>query len=138
MITAWEGSMDGPVKPLRFINEPVDIIFDREPLLEKTPEPPDGFIWRGENFRIAALLAEWQDYRRRGRMARNMRPTHAAPAERRGSWGVGIFYFRVLTADERIFDLYYDRAPQDSDRRKGAWYLYQELKSVPPFDSSVD
>jgi hypothetical protein len=132
MIAGWESSMDDLLKPLRFINEPIEVLFDRQPLLEKTPEPPTGFIWRGETYRIVALLAEWQDYRRRGRMARNMRPTHAAPAERRGSWGVGVFYFRVLSGDQRIFDLYYDRAPQDSDRRKGGWFLFQELSAVPP------
>ena len=123
------------MEPLRFISEPVEIIFDHEPLLEKKPECPAGFIWHGETFRVVELLAAWQDYQRRGRMARNMRPTHSTTAERRGSWGVGIFYFRMRTADGRIFDLYYDRAPQDSDRRKGSWYLYQELADAPLLDS---
>lgn len=114
-------------KPLRFIAEPIEVLFDQPPLIEKKPGCPDGFIWRGENFRIVELLAEWFDYQRRGRMARNMQPQHAAVAEKRGSWGVGQFSFRVRTAERRIFEIYFDRAPKDSDTRKGAWFIYREL-----------
>ncbi len=60
-------------------------------------------------------------------MAKNMRPEHARTAERRGSWGVGRDYYRVRTETGRLFDLYYDRAPKDARRRKGAWYLFREL-----------
>jgi hypothetical protein len=115
------------LKPLRFISEPVEVIFDDAPLLEKKPGCPDGFIWRGEQFRVVELLSEWHDYHRRGRMARNMRPEHAAVAETRGSWGVGQDYYRVRTGGNRIFDLYYDRSPKDADRRKGAWFLDREM-----------
>jgi len=65
-------------------------------------------------------------------MSRNMRPEHAATAERRGSWGVGQDYYRVRTEDGRIFDLYYDRAPKDAGRRKGAWFLEKELAEEQP------
>lgn len=60
-------------------------------------------------------------------MARNMRQEHAGRAARRGSWGVGKFFFRIRTQEDRIFDLYYDRAPQNVDQRKGSWHLFQEL-----------
>jgi hypothetical protein len=60
-------------------------------------------------------------------MARNMQPQHAAAATRRGSWGVGQDYYRVRTSEGRIFDLYYDRAPQDALRRKGGWFLDREM-----------
>jgi hypothetical protein len=116
------------LKPLRFITEAVTVHFDQPPLLEKKPGAPDAFIWRGENFQVAEVLSEWVDNTRRGRMARNMQPQHASVASRRGSWGVGLYYFRVRTTNERFFDLYYDRAPKDADRRKGEWYLYQELE----------
>lgn len=119
--------MDWDLRPLRFIGEPVEVYFDRPPAIEKNPGCPGGFIWRGNNNRIVEVLAEWRDYRRRGRMARNMRPTHAAEAEQHGSWGVGQFYFRVITDQGRVFDLYYDRAPKDADHRKGGWFLFQEL-----------
>jgi hypothetical protein len=111
----------------RFIGEEIEVGFDTSPLLEKKPGCPDRFTWGEHAFEITEMLREWHDYRRRGRMARNMAPTHAAIAEQRGSWGVGRAYFRVVTTGGRIFELYYDRAPKDADRRKGAWFLYREL-----------
>ncbi len=59
--------------PVRFISEAVEVHFDRPPLLEKKPGCPDAFTWRGSTYRIVALLSEWHDYQRRGRMSRNMR-----------------------------------------------------------------
>jgi hypothetical protein len=115
------------LKPLHFIGEPVEVHFARPPDLEKMPGPPDGFTWRGSRHIILEIISEWHDYRRRGRMARNMRPTHTSTAERRGSWGVGQDYYRVRTQDGRFFDLYYDRAPKDVDQRKGGWFLDKEL-----------
>jgi len=112
--------------PSRFIDEPVDVFFDRPPLLEKKPECPSAFAWRGQTWRIVTLLSEWQDFRRRGRMARNMRPEHAATAQVRGSWGVGRYFFRIQVEGGRIFDLYYDRAPVDAGDRKGHWFLHCE------------
>ena len=114
--------------PLRFIEEPVQVLFDQPPALEKKPPCPNGFTWRGVAYRILEILAEWHDYDRRGRSARNMQPAHAAAASRKGSWGVGQFYFRVRIEDGRVFDLYYDRAPKDVDTRKGGWFLYREMK----------
>ncbi|MGH2537953.1 MAG: DUF6504 family protein [Candidatus Promineifilaceae bacterium] len=111
----------------RFIGEPIEVEFDRPPALEKKPGCPDRFVWREERFEVEALLDEWHDYRRRGRMAQNMRPAHAAAAEQRGSWGVGRDFYRLRTAGGRVFELYYDRAPQGIDRRKGAWFLFREL-----------
>lgn len=114
--------------PLSFISEPVEVIFYEEPVFEKKPGVPDAFVWNGKSFEIQELISEWHDYRRRGRMARNMRPEHAETASRRGSWGVGQDYFRVRTTSGRVFDLYYDRAPKNVDRRKGGWFLFQELQ----------
>jgi hypothetical protein len=63
-----------------------------------------------------------------------MRPTHAAAAERRGSWGVGRDYYRVRTDSGRVFDLYYDRAPGSVHDRKGAWFLLRELEPLEETD----
>lgn len=115
-------------KPFRFISEPIEAQFSKPPALEKMPGPPQGFVWRGENYTVIEVLMEWHDYHRRGRMKKNMRPEHASVAETRGSWGVGQDYYRVRTADGRAFDIYYDRAPKDADRRKGGWFLYRELR----------
>jgi hypothetical protein len=114
-------------KPIHFIEEPVEAIFDQPPSLEKIPGCPQSFIWRDSTYEIVELISEWHDYRRRGRMARNMRPEHTLTAEKRGSWGVGQDYFRVRIANGQVFDLYFDRAPVDIDHRKGGWFLYREL-----------
>jgi hypothetical protein len=123
-------------KSFRFIGEPIEVCFTQAPALEKKPGCPDGFVWRGEAYTSVEMLCEWHDYRRRGRMARNMQPEHARAAARRGSWGVGQDYYRVRTSEGRIFDLYYDRAPVDVDRRKGSWYLDKELEQVEGFSDS--
>ncbi|HJS28561.1 MAG TPA: DUF6504 family protein [Anaerolineales bacterium] len=115
------------LQPIRFIGEPIEPLFAHPPPLEKKPGCPDGFIWGGQTFSVAELLSEWYDFSRKGRMAQNMQPQHAARASRRGSWGVGQYYFRVRTSDGRIFDLYYDRAPKSVDERKGGWFLFREL-----------
>jgi hypothetical protein len=115
-----------PEPTMRFIDEPIEAQFDSPPLLEKSPPCPQGFIWQSQIFRIVELLAEWKDFRRRGRMGRNMIPPHLSRAERIGSWGVGRFFFRVRTEDGRIFEIYFDRAPADAGDRKGSWVLFGE------------
>lgn len=113
--------------PLHFYDDVIVVTFDTTPALEKSPDCPDGFEWNKQTYRITELLASWSDFTRRGRAARNMRPSHASVAAGRGSLGVGRFYFRVKVENGRIFDIYYDRAPKDVDRRKGQWFVYREL-----------
>ncbi len=119
-------------RPIHFIDEPIEVEFKIAPAREKTPPCPDGFAWQGQSYQVVEMLLEWSDFTRRGRFARNMRPTHAEAAASRGSWGVGRFHFRVRVSSGKVFDLYYDRAPQDADRRKGQWFLYRELEPVLP------
>ncbi len=114
--------------PIHFIGERIEVQFNVAPTFSKTPNCPDGFIWRDASYRVIELLSEWRDYGRRGSMASNMRPDHLATAEKRGSWGVGRIYFRVRTESDQIFDLYYDRAPGRGGDRKGAWWLFREME----------
>ncbi len=116
-------------KPLHFIGEQIEVQFDTPPVREKTPPCPDSFTWEGKAYRVTAKLAEWADFTRRGRMARNMQPQHAAVAAGRGSLGVGRFYFRVRTDTDQVFDLYYDRIILSADDRKGRWFLYREISA---------
>ena len=109
-----------------FIDEPIQVQYEKAPALEKSPTCPSGFIWHDTLYSIEKLLAEWKDFGRRGRAERNMRPEHATRASVIGSWGVGRFYFRVQVHTGQVFDIYYDRAPQDIDTRKGSWILYCE------------
>lgn len=115
-------------EPIRFINEPVRAVFDKPPLLEKKPGCPTSIYWREEEFSIIEIISEWHDYQRRGRMGKNIKPGHASTAKFRGSWGVGQDYYRIKTNQGRIFDIYFDRAPQDANHRKGNWFIYRELK----------
>ena len=115
--------------PLDFIDEPIEVFFDELPLLMKSPSCPNEFIWRGETYRVVEMLEMWQDFMRRGNMKRNMQPGHIEVALRRGSWGVGRFHFRVRVSSERIFEIYYDRAPKNAGDRKGHWFLFGERRA---------
>ena len=118
--------------PLNFIDEPIEVIFDRQPALSKSPTCPSAFIWRDETFRVVETLESWVNYDRRGNMARNMRPSHTVMAAKRGSWGVGRFHFRVRVTDGRVFEIYYDRAPESAGDRKGHWFLLGERRLENP------
>jgi Family of unknown function (DUF6504) len=115
------------LSPLHFLDQPIEPVFDTPPAREKTPDCPNGFIWEGKNYRVTEMLSAWSDFKRRGRMAQNMRPEHAAVAASRGSLNVGRFYFRVKVDSGQIFDIYYDRAMKNVDERKGQWFVYREL-----------
>ena len=130
--------------PLHFYDHPIEVLFDRPPAREKAPDCPNGFIWEDRTYRITEMLSSWTDFKRRGRMARNMQPAHAAVASTRGSLNVGRYYFRVRVlssssivqhprgtagqTQEQIFDIYYDRAMKNVDERKGQWFVYRELQ----------
>jgi len=115
--------------PIRFIDDEIEVFFERTPLLSKRPSAPSGFSWSGEQYLVVEVISEWVDTRRRGKMGRNMSEEHLRTAERRGSWGVGRFYFRVRTDQQRFFDLYYDRAPKGAADRAGHWFLWRELEA---------
>jgi hypothetical protein len=140
--------------PLHFYDDPIEVLFDSPPALEKSPPCPNGFVWNGRTFRVTESLSEWADFTRRGRAAKNMRPAHAVIAAGRGSLNVGRFYFRVralssssssssnsspssssssssssTAGQQQVFDLYYDRAMKNVDERKGQWFLYRELSA---------
>jgi hypothetical protein len=112
---------------IHFLDEPITVEFDQLPGKEKSPPCPNRFLWQGRMFIVIETLSEWTDFTRRGKMARNMRPAHAAAAAGRGSLNVGRFFFRVRVDSGQIFDLYYDRAMKDVDHRKGQWFLYREM-----------
>jgi hypothetical protein len=130
-------------QPIHFFDQPIEPIFDTPPAREKTPDCPNGFIWEEKTYRVVEMLSSWSDFTRRGKMARNMRPAHAAVASSRGSLNVGRFYFRVRVllssssiasplgtagqAESQIFDIYYDRAMKNIDDRKGQWFIYREM-----------
>jgi len=114
-----------------FIGEPIEVYWDKPPYLEKRPYCPDRFLWGDDLYEVEALLQEWRDFQRRGRMASNMRPEHLERARIKGSRGVGRFYFRVRVPGGDIYELYYDRAAKDADHSKGAWFLDRVQRATP-------
>ena len=124
--------MEVEFSPRAFIGDEITVEFDSPAVRKKLPGPPSAFSWQGTTYRVVELLARWSEYERKGRSARNMAPAHARVAQRRGSWGVGRFYFRVRTDGDKVFDLYYDRAPEGAGDRVGHWYLYRELEPASP------
>ncbi len=117
-------------RPLKFIGEKISVEFDVPPALTKRPGCPDRFGWKGETWRVESLISEWHDFSRKGRAAHNMRPEHAATAKLKGSFGVGRNYFRVRAGGGRVFDMYYDRAPKNTEDRAGSWFLVSELEDA--------
>ncbi|MFB0546129.1 MAG: DUF6504 family protein [Anaerolineae bacterium] len=113
-----------------FYSEEIKVHFAKEPLLEKQPGLPTSFTWRGREYRIVELLKEWHDYRKRGRTAAFYEKERGAywvrASQRRGSWGTGRDYYRVLTDTGEVFDIYYDRKPI-RQRRKGQWVLWRKV-----------
>jgi hypothetical protein len=114
--------------PIHFFDQPIEVVFDTPPELEKTPKCPNGFVWNNKTYQVLETFSEWSDFTRRGKMARNMRPAHAEVASTRGSLNVGRFYFRVKVDSNQVFDIYYDRAMKNIDDRKGQWFVYRELE----------
>jgi len=112
--------------PISFIDEEIEVIFDTQPTFQKIPVCPTALVWKGTLYPVQKVISERQDFRRRGKMERNMSPAHAQRAKSKGSWGVGRFYYIVAVEGKRIFEIYYDRAPKSSDDRKGAWFLLGE------------
>lgn len=114
--------------PIHFFDDPIEVLFDIAPMREKAPHCPNGFIWNGQTYHVIAALSEWTDFARRGKMAKNMRPAHAATASTRGSLNVGRYYFRVEVDTGQVFEIYFDRAIKNLDNRKGQWFIYRELE----------
>jgi hypothetical protein len=113
---------------LHFLDQPIEVTFETPLIREKNPDvPPNAFTWEDKTYRVVELLSSWNDFKRRGRMAQNMRPAHAAAAAGHGSLNVGRFYFRLRVDTGQIFDIYYDRAMKSVDERKGQWFVYREI-----------
>ena len=88
---------------------------------------PQFVFLAGKEFHIAELLSNGRIFRVKGKYSRNMKDAHLERAARKGSLGVGRFYFRVRTDELRIFDIYYDRTIKNSIETSGFWVLFQEL-----------
>jgi hypothetical protein len=116
--------------PVHLIDESITVEFSEPQGFEKKPNAPAAFTWQGVTYRIVEVLEEWEDYRRKGNMDRNMTPEHRRRALLKGSWGVGRFYFRVRVEQGNLYDIYFDRAPEKAGDRKGHWFILGERRSA--------
>ena len=112
-----------------FISAEIRAIFARQPIILKRAGVPDAFIWEGQRFEVAELLAEWHDYDKERRELGATRRSQTQLNRQHGSWGLGRDYYRVRTTDDRYFELYYDRRPK-SRAIIGVWVLYRELDEL--------
>ncbi len=112
--------------PIRFINEVIEVQHAQPLLYAKTPTPPQGFIWQEKEYGVKEVMLEWKDFERRGKSSHNMRPSSQLKAAKRGSRGIGRFHYQVLTDDDQIFHLYFDRSSWDQDTQTGEWVLQAE------------
>jgi hypothetical protein len=112
---------------MHFVGVEIAVDLPEELVLVKKPPVPTAFTWENVRFEIVDMLAEWHRYGRPEIRTQGGRPPYAQRSERtQGSWGVGRVYYRVRTAENRFFDLYYDRAPK-GQLRDGSWVLWREL-----------
>ena len=37
---------------LHFLDQPIEVNFDKPPVHEKSPHCPDGFVWEGQTYRV--------------------------------------------------------------------------------------
>jgi Domain of unknown function (DUF6504) len=115
------------LRGMHFFDQPIQVSFRTAPAKQKLPHCPDSFTWEGRTYQVLETLSEWTDFRRRGKMERNMSPEHALAAAERGSLNVGRFFFRVRVDTGQLLDIYYDRALKSIDDRKGQWFIYREV-----------
>jgi len=104
--------------PFRLIDEPIEVAFSEPPLFEKKPPCPTSFTWQGENYPIIEVIAEWEDYRRKGKWKRNNGAGTYQTRVAQGILGVGRFYFRVRVKQGNLYEIYFDRAPESAGDRK--------------------
>jgi hypothetical protein len=90
-----------------FYSEKIDVIRD-----EKTRNPVS-FVWRDKEYRIKEVIASWPDY---------SFPKSGAKIKR---WWQRKHrnYYRVLTDDDEVFEIYFDRGSKEHE-----WILYAKLE----------
>lgn len=88
----------------QFYSEQIEVSTGEKPSL------PSAFVWRGKEYRVQEIWGEWPDY-----------SFGSAP---RGRWWQRRHrtYFRVVTDQEEVFELYLDRGA-----RQKRWFLYRRL-----------
>jgi hypothetical protein len=90
-----------------FISEEIEIT--RE---EKTRNPVS-FVWRGKEHKIKEIIAFWPDF------------SYPKSGAKRKRWWQRKHrnYYRILTEEEEVFEIYFDRGS-----KREVWILYTKIK----------
>lgn len=89
-----------------FFSDEIDVTRDEE------TRNPISFVWRGRKYEIKEVIAFWPDF------------SYPKSGAKRKRWWQRKHrnYYRVLTEEEEVFEIYFDRGS-----KKEAWILYTKL-----------
>jgi len=90
-----------------FYSDEIDVTVD-----EKTRNPTS-FIWKDREHKVKEVIAFWPDFSYSEFGAKRKRWWHRKHRN----------YYRVLTEEEEVFEIYFDRGS-----KKEAWVLYTKLE----------
>ncbi len=90
-----------------FFSEKIEVVRD-----EKT-KIPVSFVWRDKEYKIKEVIACWPDY------------SFPKSGAKRKRWWQRRHrnYYRVLTDEDLVFELYFDRGSKEQE-----WILYAKLE----------
>jgi len=89
-----------------FYSDEIEVAKDEE------TRNPISFNWRGKEYKIKEVIAFWPDF------------SYSKSGAKRRRWWQRRHrnYYRVLTEEEEVFEIYFDRGS-----KKEAWILYTKL-----------
>jgi len=90
-----------------FYSENIEVIRD------EITKNPVSFVWRDNEYKIKEVIASWPDYSYSKSGAKRKRWWHRRHRN----------YYRVLTEEEEVFEIYFDRGS-----KKEEWILYARLE----------
>jgi hypothetical protein len=99
-------SGEGPAIMPEFLSDEIKVIRDEE------TRNPISFIWRDKEYWIKEIIAFWPDF------------SYSESGSKRKRWWQRRHrnYYRVLTEEEEVFEIYLDRGS-----KREAWILYRKL-----------
>jgi hypothetical protein len=89
-----------------FYSDEIEVMKDQE------NKNPVSFIWRGKEYKIKEVIAFWPEF------------SQSKSGAKRTRWWQRRHrnYYRVLTEEEEVFEIYYDRGA-----KRKVWILYTRL-----------
>ena len=90
-----------------FYSEKIEVVLD-----QKTKSPVS-FVWENKEYKIKEVIAYWPDY------------SYSKSGPKRKKWWQRRHrnYYRVLTDEDQVFEIYLDRGSKEEE-----WILYAKLE----------